>query len=84
MMRDAVAVIAPAPAAGSLRPLTDRSSAKLDNLTVHILAVADLEDCDLPKLIVDEVHDAIVSLSNPEAIGIACEFLGPVCARVVR
>jgi len=46
----------------------ERCIAWLDNLTVHILAIAYFEDSYFALMIIGEVDNAIVALTNAESV----------------
>jgi hypothetical protein len=51
--------------------LTGRSNALLDGLKVDILSVPDFEDRDFASIVVNELDNAVVALTDPITIGIA-------------
>ena len=82
-MRAAGAQSLGAPAARSLKSITDRSNAWLDNLAVDILTVANLEDRYLAQLIIDEVYNSVVALTDSEPVRVACKLFAAVRSGVV-
>jgi len=67
-----------------LYPSRLRSSALLDGSSVHFPAVTYLEDCHYTLLIVNQIYDAIIALTNPVPVVIPCELFGAARARVLR
>ena len=56
----------------------------LDGLSVNIFPVSNFEDRNLIKVIVDQVCDSVVALTNPIAIVVTSELLGAAWAGARR
>jgi hypothetical protein len=54
------------------------------NLTVDVLAVADLEDDDLASLLINEVDDSVIALADSEPISVARKLFAAARSGVFR